>query len=1336
VRHRLNLYPLLFGFFVYVQSAAAESLIIPRIDRAPVLNGKEDDPCWTKAAVVTNFSQPGSEAAPKKPIEARVCCDDSALYLFIACSEPEMAKVKAAAKLRNEQVWHDDCVEVWTRVGTDKLDFDQFISNSIGTQEEQRKRAGKNVPFKATWEVKTNRSDTGWSAEFKIPAADLALNSLTRGEMLGLKIGREDKVSDGLSIWPAGAPYSPSEPFGRAYIEDDNLVINPTFMTSKGWQVDAKDAEVFKSATDGGTQVIQINSPARYASLNQPLKLRPNSFYKLSADVKASGTMILRVRTKTDKDNKFDIAAEPSPDYRPYAVRFNTGADGVANLLVSVTETSGTGAFFVKNLKVSADLPPSATGPAIPIKSGEAISVTKLMVSDCRSVRGFIIAPVDGTLKSTQWDGGTWEYNAPGAGAGVGYRYFNNDGLHITFADDKGFNAVVVRGGVKAKLLRDVAKYDEPASGTPVFEFPGQTSNSRAYFAESVKTKKVSFFEVKDGRIADCSFYRVEPVVADAKPGAPYYTTLGGKPSALVEARLNERFAADERTVITMEAGEKPLTEATPKVDTDKAIHLISKPLDAETVISALELNFSIHGTAQNIPFTIRVQDPLNPRLELHGADYVLDKAGPVRLLLNFPDQIVPKGNAVWITVRFDQHVSMQMPTVSFHSVPREQAAPEALAHRLFLLRGFYSLMSEARPWNLFHKPEDIDKLMNDPKSPYKHAVKEILETLDQCRAIDAAGKDDTVRQYYQWIYRSILRKSADGLPPFPTRFDKIDGVPEWAVLARQAWLQCREVPKWWIENRLTPNGELGGEVGDDTDMFGNYAAFPWLERDGVGGMVLDAATRLAETAQKNLSEGINVNTTDALHAYEEGLNLDAQMPYWFYGDPVYVERCLIAARSLEKITILTPKGHRHFKDHRAMGAIDLRMDRKLAEDGFACPLMWHQALEAADYNRMPRVMKMLREWADGWMEHQEPGKYASLVDVATETVKTSDPVPFSGGWGLQGTVHMYIAALTGEAKYIKPYLDYLAENKTDETVRRMIYELQQQGMLDVPKEKMTDAIKKHWAAEYYLNGDKTELIKALKTDVEELQRFKHMYTTVECFTDRVFLYAIINPSIAYTGGYLTRNKLCKNFAVSWENLGTDYAALVGNATSSQLKLLVCNVSDKPIEGKMRVWRLQHGEYELTIGPDADNDDKADKIERTEKLELQRASEIAIKLPPKTVQVLELKQLKKLDDIVDRADLALSKMELKVDGNEVSAVAHNIGVKDVDDAVVAIVDAAGKVLARKQLGKIPAAQDLVPKPVPFDLTDLPADLTGLSVMLDPENNVSEIYEGNNRLPLK
>src|SRR4051794_14172822 len=229
----------------------------------------------------------------------------------------------------------------------------------------------------------------------------------------------------------------------------------------------------------------------------------------------------------------------------------------------------------------------AASGPAIPIQPGdEPWVVTKLRVTDCRAVRGFVGAPVDGSLKSASWDGKVWEYPMPGAGAAVGYTYRNADGLHITFADDEGFNTVVVRGGIKARLLRDVRNYDAPETGQLVCEFPGHVLTSRAWFESAVKTKNVSFFDVSDGLIADCSFFRVRRGV-------------------------DELHATAEPVDL-----QDPAVDSTTSVDPQQVIKLVSRPLATEISLTALGVEFEVD---QPVECTISIGDPLNPRLELHG---------------------------------------------------------------------------------------------------------------------------------------------------------------------------------------------------------------------------------------------------------------------------------------------------------------------------------------------------------------------------------------------------------------------------------------------------------------------------------------------------------------------------------------------------------------------------------------------------------------------------------------------------------------------------------------------------------------------------------------------
>ncbi len=1338
--------------------ARPEMSIIPRTAEAPRIDGKFDDACWSKAAVWKEFSLPGKKDAPAKAVEARACFDDQALYLAIRCTEPEPTKIRAKVTTRSAQVWTDDCVEIWVRSGGSQTDVDQFIINAIATQEELRQRGGKRVEAPAKWQAATTRSTDAWQVELKITAADIGLDKLSRGDVLEVKIGRQDFTATNsvASVWPAGVPYGPLEGYAAVALENANLLASPNFQDLKSWGVAPENQKLMTAQKDTTGPVLRVDTPSGQGwRLDQSFKLRPNARYRLSADVKSPGGVTMRVRVRPEgegaaSDQRMDQRVPASTDYQRQTMTFSTTSDGRASMSVWADASKEAASYAIRELKLTRVPSGEAAsfGPGIPIHAGaEPLLIQKLHVTDARVLRGFVGQPVDGTTRSGGWDGAVWEYPQPHSNTGVVYAYHNNDGFHATFADDLGFNAVVVRGGIKAKLVADAAQYDDPASGKNVTTFPGQAQESRAYFEQPVRAKKISFFDVSDGAMADCSFFRVQPVPADGKPGVTMKVVAQNRdpvPTAMVAKYLAARFPADERTIFRLDGPDTPYKAERLKLPAGKAVHLVAEPFTQEQAFGAVGIEFTVEGQDKELPFTVRVQDALNPHLELHGADYTLDAAGRVRLVCDFADQLVPAGRALWVTLRFDRPATLSDVQVQPFSMPRQQALAEALQYRKFLLKTFYSSLSEARPWNGFGRQNDVARYLADGRDgegdgqiynllrPY---VAEVLDTLDQCRALDPDGKDPIVRQYYQWIYRTILRRSPEGMPPYPTQFAKIDGVPEWAALLHQAWMQARAVPKWWIDNREVATGEFGGEVGDDSDMYQNYAPFPFFERNGVAGELLDGAARMAVLAEKqNLANGLNIMATDPLHAYEEGINHMALMAYWNYGDPVYLERCMVNAANTEKsLTVKTDKGHRHFKNETC-GAVDLKMNRDLTGEIGSHALMWHPALIAGLYNHNPRIIQMLREWGDGWMEHQQPGQYASEIALPADVSKgTTASGPFPGLWGYAGSVFVGIADLTGDAKYVKPYLDFWAEGKTETVSSLHAPELVQMGM--TTPDKAVDALKGRWNAALYQSGDKKPFIDAIKNDIEELQRFQHMYTTVECFTDRVFLYPAINPAIAYTGGYTTRNKLNLNYAVSWDGFGTDYAALVTSATASHLKVLLCNISDMPIKGQATIWRLEHGEYDLSFGPDADGNDQIDNPEKQEKREIVRGDRLDLALPAKAVYILELKQTRKLDDLSTRPDLALSPLDLRRDGGKVFAKVHNIGGGDAAQVVVALIGAGGKEIKRQTLPALAAPLDLMPKMIEVSFDGLPDNAKGWSIVVDPDHQVSEIYEGNNRLAI-
>ncbi len=1318
--------------------------VCPRATAPPALDGKLDDAAWAKALVLADFTQPASDKRPAKAVEARLCFDGQALYLAFACDEPNPDRVKARATVENQDVWQDDCVEVWIRTTDSSLEFDQFIANTLGTRQSLRRRQSREAaPWKPQWEVKAAKEARRWTAELRIPWTDLGLARPAAGEMLQVKLGREDYTAGGeaaLSAWPPRSPYAGTEGFAPVYLERANLLPNPDLSERegdrpKGWRSGRGDIGLFAPASDGGRRVIRFAAPGRYATMEQSLRLKPNARYRLEADVKGAAGVYLRARTSPAAgapSTPFTADTKPSPDYRHYEAHFPTGPNGEAMIIIGNTESHGAGEVFIADLRLVREPAVDAFGSPIPIEAGdEPTVVTKLAVSDCRALKGFIGSPVDGSTRSWNWNAETWEYNQRGAGGGVGYAYRGSDGLHITLADRGGFNALLIEGGARVKLYRDCPRYDGPEGGTLVAEFPGSTQRTRAWFDKPVLTDRVSFFDLADGRLANLSFFRVGRG-GGLKPPLRCAFFAGG-PAAVLPPGLEEQFGKDDHTVFSV-VGDVAKPEPL-RFRKGRTFHLY--PMFGEgTALAAVGLDLDVSDAPTPVPFTAIIHDPLNLRSRLFEADLLLSKPGRCRVVFDVPDQILLKGSQLWVSLRFDAPVTLKSMATEVHPAERERALPEALAYRKFLLRTCFCSMSEARPWTGWHRDEDMAKSL---AGRWGAPLKELLMTLAQCKEL--GPKDDLVRQYDEWVWRANRRKKGT-LPPFEPKIDAVPGAPEWAVVARQAWLAAREVPRWWIENRMVPTGEFGGEVGDDTDMYQNYADFPMFESDGVGAMVRDGAARLAELAEReHLEAGLNRRTMDPLHAYEEGVNHEALMAWWNYGDPVYLERCMVAARSTEALTVVTPKGHRHFKNQDC-GAADLKMERKLGVDGHAHPLMWHPTLEVAWYNRNPRAMKHLREWADGWLDHMEPGKYATAVEVATEKVTETTDRPLYGGYGALGSCFLYLYGLTDEKRYLSPFFEAFEKGSRNTSPHLILPELIQRHGLEFLGPKLKELVAGEGAAETLVTGDKGPLIEALKKDIAELQRFPAMYTTSEPFTDRVFLNAISNAAIAYTGGYATRNKLPHTHAVSWEGFGTDYAALVLRAKRGHLKALVYNFADKPLTGRFRPWTLDHGLYALRLGPE-DNGGGGTGLRPVAPtggtpvpptpFEVLRATAIPLTLPPKATTVVELVQTKRLEPEWERPDLALSPREVRFEGKTFHGIAHNLGSRAVESFDAVLLDREGKERARKTLGPLEAPLDLVPRRLPFALDGVPPGAQGWSVVLDPDSRVPEVFEGNNRL---
>jgi len=114
---------------------------------------------------------------------------------------------------------------------------------------------------------------------------------------------------------------------------------------------------------------------------------------------------------------------------------------------------------------------------------------------------------------------------------------------------------------------------------------------------------------------------------------------------------------------------------------------------------------------------------------------------------------------------------------------------------------------------------------------------------------------------------------------------------------------------------------------------------------------------------------------------------------------------------------------------------------------------------------------------------------------------------------------------------------------------------------------------------------------------------------------------------------------------------------------------------------------------------------------------------------------IELQQLEKSAPIYQRADVALAAREIKFRDGQIHGVVHNLGAAEVDDVVVAVVDATGRVLHRRSLGALAAPLDLIPKRRAFTIPLPDSPQAGWRLVVDPDQKAVELYEGNNAVAL-
>jgi hypothetical protein len=152
----------------------------------PVLDGKLDDPCWQKGAVIDHFAAFWTKT-PRAGTFAYLVWDDDALYYAASMVDAEL---RAFGTQRNDTLWEGDVFELFFKPSALKPEYFEFQANPRMLVFEMAfpRRGGAPLAFKTAPPLGSKAAvhlegtldqpgdrDRGWSVEGRIPWSAFAI---------------------------------------------------------------------------------------------------------------------------------------------------------------------------------------------------------------------------------------------------------------------------------------------------------------------------------------------------------------------------------------------------------------------------------------------------------------------------------------------------------------------------------------------------------------------------------------------------------------------------------------------------------------------------------------------------------------------------------------------------------------------------------------------------------------------------------------------------------------------------------------------------------------------------------------------------------------------------------------------------------------------------------------------------------------------------------------------------------------------------------------------------------------------------------------------------------
>lgn len=569
-------------------------------------------------------------------------------------------------------------------------------------------------------------------------------------------------------------------------------------------------------------------------------------------------------------------------------------------------------------------------------------------------------------------------------------------------------------------------------------------------------------------------------------------------------------------------------------------------------------------------------------------------------------------------------------------------------------------------------------------------------------------------------------------------------GVPLWAFRQLEDLKLVRHFVNWWIDNRQVPYGDFGGGLSDDTDLVEQW---PGLALMGVD---VDKITRshdaLADAIYKNgmFTNGLATIATDELHAYEDGINSNAEAMYLHWGNPKQVERLMTTVAALKRIIMPNPAGHLHFASNWYSGSHVYR-EGSWEWGKYYSYLVTHPGVLMGYYNGDPEGRRIVIGLADGILVHgkqdaQEHWTYPDEINWRSDATRAKLPAntpPFQLFWAAY--------RWTGDAKYLTPI--YASK---DEVGLKALADLNE-NVIDVLGKRAdwgAEAVKavadkrggKGGDLQLYLawetSGDKTYLDRLYGREIAKANQRMPLVTEGHWWVDRVEVPSYYLQRTRLGGIALARNYITLGHYVSWrfahDEDAVKVALLLPNPTPEGFTVEAFNTTPQPVSARMTTWMVTAGLWEMRCG----KGDHAQGDETSaQHITLERSASVNLSFAP-GASMCHFRLLKAGVPTETRQDIGIGPDDVTIKGRTVQLTVHGLGAQPSGAGVAELRDTSGNMLAIAPIPPLAAPRDDQPVTARIMLT-LPAhaSTTGVRVHVALDDGVPEVTQLNNEVVL-